>query len=130
MQRITLKDTYPVYTMELPKAETVWNNVDQVIAALRLHIDADERVHFIGLFDHLEHTRAIGGEVAPGIQAAKEIVFCFGTQLPDPRMLAVRPRAIGVADMGDRFVLSFMEAPMAPANDAMISWVEGLRESA
>jgi hypothetical protein len=45
-------------------------------------------------------------------------------------VLAVRPRAIGVADMGDRFVLSFMEAPMQPANEAMEAWVKGLRKVA
>jgi hypothetical protein len=45
-------------------------------------------------------------------------------------VLAVRPRSIGVADMGDKFVVSFMEAPMKPANDAMEMWVKGLRNQA
>ena len=36
-------------------------------------------------------------------------------------------RSIGVADMGDRFVVSFLEAPMPFANDTMESWVKGLR---
>ena len=31
-----------------------------------------------------------------------------------------------VADMGDKFVVSYMEAPMQPANEAMAKWVEGL----
>jgi len=58
------------------------------------------------------------------------VIFCFGFMLPGPQVLAVRPRAIGVADMGDRFVLSFMEAPMQPANEAMEAWVKGLRKAA
>lgn len=130
MQRVMLKDTYPVYVIEIPKSETSCQDTDQVIAKLQTQIDADSSIHFIGLFDHLEHTRAIGGEINPAIQGAKEIVFCFGKQLPDPKMLAVRPRAIGVADIGDHFVVSFMEAPVAPANDAMRSWVEGVRNNA
>ena len=40
------------------------------------------------------------------------------------------PRAIGVADVGDKFVLSSMEAPMPPANLAMESWVKELRNKA
>ena len=41
--------------------------------------------------------------------------------------MAVRPRSIGIADMGDRFVVSFMDAPMKPANDAMQAWTLALR---
>lgn len=130
MQRIMFKDTYPVCVAEIPKAEASFQDVDQVMDALKREVDADPQVHFIGLFDHLQHTRAIGGEIAPEIQAAKEIVFCFGKQLTKPVMLAVRPRAIGVADMGERFVVSFMEAPMPAAQAAMTRWVEGLRERA
>ncbi len=50
-------------------------------------------------------------------------------RLPDLPVLAVRPRSIGVADLGDRFVISFMEAPMKPVNDAMEAWVRGLRKA-
>jgi len=30
--------------------------------------------------------------------------------------------------MGDKFVVSFLEAPMKPANEAMEAWVKGLRD--
>lgn len=130
MQRVMLKDTYPVFTAEIAKSESSCQDVDQVIEALKRRIEADASIRFIGLFDHMQHTRAIGGEIAPEIRDAKEIVFCFGKQLPNPVMLAVRPRAIGVADLGERFVVSFMEAPVPAANDAMTSWVEGLRDKA
>ncbi|WP_414718902.1 DUF6858 family protein [Sulfuricella sp.] len=39
----------------------------------------------------------------------------------------MRPRSIGVADLADRFVVSFLEAPMKPANESMKAWVKGLR---
>jgi hypothetical protein len=44
-------------------------------------------------------------------------------------MLAVRPRSIGIADLGDRFVISFMEAPMAAANQSMEAWTLALRSA-
>jgi hypothetical protein len=65
----------------------------------------------------------------PDIVAAVDLIFCFGFALPDPQVLAVRPRSIGVADLGDRFVISFMEAPMKPANESMEAWVRGLRKA-
>lgn len=69
---------------------------------------------FIGVFDHYAHTQGIGGEIDPDIKAAVDVIFCFGFALPNPQVLAVRPRSIGVADLGDRFVVSFLEAPMPP----------------
>jgi len=85
-------------------------------------------VHFIGVFDHHAHTQRIGGEIAQGIQAAVDIIFCFGFAIPNPQMLAVRPRSIGIADMGEKFIISFMEAPMQPANQAMEAWTKALRK--
>jgi len=55
------------------------------------------------------------------------VVFCFGNALPNPQVLAVRPRSIGIADMGDHFFVSFMDAPMKVANDAMQAWALALR---
>jgi hypothetical protein len=43
--------------------------------------------------------------------------------------MAVRPRSIGIADMGDRYVISFMDAPMKAANDAMQAWTLALRNA-
>ena len=45
--------------------------------------------------------------------------------LPKPQVLAVRPRCIGVAELGDKFVVSFSEAPLQPAHAAMEPWVNG-----
>jgi hypothetical protein len=88
---------------------------------------ANPKVQFIGVFDHYAHTKRIEGEINPDIKAAVDVIFCFGFALPNPQVLAVRPRSIGVADMGDKFVVSFMEAPMKPANEAMEGWARGLR---
>jgi len=56
------------------------------------------------------------------------IVFCFGTHLPNAQVMAVRPRSIGVVDQGDRFVISFLEAPMPLANNAMDAWVKAIAD--
>jgi hypothetical protein len=46
------------------------------------------------------------------------------------RLLAVRPRSIGLAELPDRFVISFLEAPMPEANRKMTEWVLSLRKPA
>jgi len=126
MKQIMLQEKYPVVVAEIGKSETTCQSVDDIVAYLKTRIAEDERVQFIGVFDHYAHTRRIGGEIGAGIKAAVDVIFCFGFALPNPQVLAVRPRAIGIADLGDVFVVSFMEAPMPPANLAMENWVKGL----
>ncbi len=122
MKQMMLQDKYPVYVLEVSKDETTYGSVDEIIDFLKEKIDAHPKVAYIATFDHYAHTRNIGGEIADDIHAAKNIVFCFGVKLPKPGVLAVRPRSIGVADAGGKFVITFMEAPMSMANDAMREW--------
>jgi len=127
MKQTLIHEKYPVFIAEIGKEETTCQNVEDVVSYLKAMIAENERVQFIAVFDHYAHTRRIGGEIAPDIRAAVDVIFCFGFVLPNPQVLAVRPRSIGVADMGSKFVVSFMEAPMPPANLAMEAWVKGLR---
>lgn len=129
MKQYVMQEKYPVYHMELGKSETDMASVDDIIAYYKEKIDAHEMVAFIAVFDHLAHTRGIGGEVDPAIIGAKNIVFCFGIKLPKADVMAVRPRSIGVAEFADRFEISFLEAPMPMANDAMESWTRALRRA-
>jgi hypothetical protein len=123
-------EKYPVFEMELGKNETTLRSVDEIIAHFKTRIDANPIVSYIGTFDHLAHTTSLpGGEVAPNILAAKLIVFCFGVKLPNPHVMAVRPRSIGVADLGDKFVVNFMEPPMPVATQAMEAWAKELRNT-
>jgi hypothetical protein len=128
MKQTLLQEKYPVFVAEIGKDETSCQSVDAIVDYLKARIAEKEKVIFIGVFDHYAHTRGIGGEINPDIRAAVDVIFCFGFALPNPQVLAVRPRSIGVADMGDRFVVSFLEAPMKPANEAMEAWVKGLRD--
>jgi hypothetical protein len=128
MKQSILLEKYPVFELELDKAETTYGTAQEVIDALKAKIEAHPLVSFIGEFDHYSHTRNLpAGEIAPEIKDARLVVFCFGVKLPNPHVLAVRPRSIGVADMGDRFVINFLEPPMPVATEAMEGWVKSLR---
>lgn len=129
MKQLHFQEKYPITVVDIAKTETCFQSADAIADYLKACIANTPRVSYIATFDHLAHTKAIGGEIAPGIQAAVNVVFCFGHALPNPQVLAVRPRSIGIADMGDHFVISFMDAPMKPANDAMQAWALALRNA-
>ncbi|MEW6676376.1 MAG: DUF6858 family protein [Pseudomonadota bacterium] len=128
MKQSLLQEKYPVFVAEIDKSETTYQTLGAVVNYLKDRIAEKEKVQFIGTFDHYAHTQNIGGEINPDIRGAVDVIFCFGFALPNPQVLAVRPRAIGVADMGEKYVVSFLEAPMKPANEAMEAWVKGLRD--
>lgn len=122
-----LQEKYPVYTLEFTKSETKHKDCDEIIAFLKARVDEHRVACYIAEFDHYAHTSALEeGEMQEGIIAAKNIVFCFGIKLPKPEMMAVRPRSIGVVEYEDRFVVSFLEAPMPVANQAMESWAKAI----
>jgi hypothetical protein len=127
MKEITVLEKYPVLTLEIGKKETQYKNIDEIFIYLKTQIDAHPIATYIGEFDHYSHTTSLEeGKISEDILDAKNILCCFGKVLPKPEVLAVRPRAIGVAEMSDSFVVSFMEAPNPDANAAMKRWVEGI----
>lgn len=127
MKQTLLQEKYPIFVAEIAKTETTYQTVDALVDYYKGKIAENPKVQFIGVFDHYAHTSKIGGDIVTGLSAAVDIIFCFGFAIPTPQMLAVRPRSIGIADMGDKFVVSFMEAPMQPANQAMEAWTRALR---
>lgn len=129
MKQTLLQEKYPVFVAEIDKNETDCKSVDDVVNYIKAKVAENPKVQFIGVFDHFAHTKNIGGEIAADIVGAVDVIFCFGFALPNPQVLAVRPRSIGIADLGEKFHISFLEAPMKPANDAMEAWVKGLRKA-
>jgi hypothetical protein len=130
MKQITVMEKYPVFTIEISKNETTYKNVDEIIEYLKTQIEAHPVATVIGVFDHYAHTASLEvGEIADTIKNAKNLICCFGKALPKPEVLAVRPRSFGVADMGDSFVISFLEAPNPDANNAMEKWVKAIANS-
>ena len=127
MKQITVMEKYPVYTLRVEKSETDYQTIDAIFNYLKQQIEAHPIATYIGEFDHYAHTTSLEvGEVSDEIKAAKNLVCCFGKVLPRPEVLAVRPRSIGVAELEDAFVISFLEAPNPDANKAMESWVKGI----
>jgi len=127
MKQITVMEKYPVFTIEISKNETIYKNVDEILVYLKNKIEAHPIAAYIGEFDHYAHTANLAeGEISEAIKDAKNIICCFGKVLLKPEVLAVRPRSIGVAEMADSFVVSFLEAPNPDANAAMESWVKGI----
>jgi len=129
MKQITVLEKYPVFTLEITKNETSHKNIDEILAYIKSQIEVHPVATYIGEFDHYAHTSSLSeGEIAEEILAAKNILCCFGKVLPKPEVLAVRPRSIGVAELGDSFVVSFMEAPNPDANAAMEKWVKNIAD--
>lgn len=128
MKQTLLQEKYPIYILELGKEETSYGSVDEIMAYYRQKIEAHPIAVFIGEFDHFAHTSLLpDGQIGEGIVAGKNIIFCFGKELMNPKVMAVRPRSIGVAEMADRFIVSFLEAPNPMANEAMEGWTLALK---
>ena len=123
MKKINLMDKYPVYTKEILKINTKFKNVDEFINALKEKVEADPIATYIWIFDHYTHTKSIDGEIMEGIIAGKILLFCFGQNIPMPQAMAVRPRNIAIAEFEEKFVISFLEAPMEKANTKKIDWI-------
>ena len=128
MKQSIAMEKYPISEMDIMKSETTFSTVDEILVYLKEKIDAHPVATYIATFDHYSHTKGLGeaGEIAADILDAKNIICCFGKQLPKPTMLAIRPRAIGVAEMEDMFVVSFIDAPNSQAHEAMVTWVKGI----
>ncbi len=127
MKQIVLQEKFPVFKLEVNKSETDFKSAQELINYFKHLIDDHEVTRFIGEFDHYSHTKGLAeGHVDESIMDARNIVFCFGTQLPKAEILALRPRSIGIAETVDQFIVSFMEAPMALANDTMEAWVKSI----
>jgi hypothetical protein len=120
-------EKYPLFSLTIEKGACRFGSVDAIIAELKAKVEADPIAAYIAEFDHYGHTASLpDGEISPAITDAKNIIFCFGPKLPDPRMLAIRPRSIGVAQTEQGFSLTFLEAPMPAINDKMTGWVNDL----
>ena len=124
MKKINYKEMYPVYVKEISKNEIKFNNIDEISAFFINKITDHSFATYIGNFNHYAHTDSIeDGEIADDIKNAKNVIFCFGKKLPDPKILSVRPRSIGICETDSHFVISFLEAPNPALTKIMISWV-------
>jgi hypothetical protein len=127
MEQMTLMDKYPLNARTIAKSETNLKSTDEVIAFIKSKIDTHPVATYIATFDHYNHTKSLeNGEINPDFIDAKNIIFCFGVQLPKAEMLGIRPRSIGVVETAESFVVSFMDAPNPQAQQFMMEWVEAI----
>lgn len=128
MKKTIFMEKYPVFTLELEKAEIKQTTAKEIIEYFKEKIDAHPIAKFIATFDHYTHTKNIDGEIAPEIKDAQNIVFCFGAAIPNSKILAARPRSIGVAELEDKFVIEFIEAPAEHIHEIMETWAKSLKQ--
>jgi len=127
MQKSVFKEKYPIYSYEISKSETEKKDVDAIIAYYKEKIEAHPIAIYIATFDHYAHTKSLKEHtINPDIKDIKNIIFCFGAEIPTSKVAAVRPRSIGVCDLGDKFVIDFMEAPNDKANRFMEEWTKNI----
>ena len=129
MQAKQFKDEYPIYTLSIAKTVTSMQSVDAIINTLRQKIEAHPVATYIGVFNHFEHTTSLSeGKISPQILDAKNLICCFGKEIPNPEVLAVRPRSFGIVEQKHDFVISFLKAPNPTANETMQMWVKSLQD--
>ena len=128
MKKTIFMDKYPVYSLELLKNEMNLKNTQEVVAYFKEKIEIHPIATFITIFDHYSHTKKLGGEILEGLIDAQNVVFCFGAAIPNTKMLAARPRSIGVCEFEDKFIIDFIEAPKEELHSVMESWAKALKK--
>jgi len=126
MKKTVFMDKYPVYTLELLKSEMKVDSIDLVVSHFMKKIDEHPVAKFIALFDHYTHTKELNGPMVEGLKDAQNVIFCFGSAIPDTKILAARPRSIGICEFDDKYVVEFIEAPKNELNELMESWAKSL----
>ena len=126
MKKTILMDKYPVYSLRLEKSEVKQKNVPEIIEYFKQKIENHKIAKFIAVFDHYSHTKGLGGPIMEGMLDAQNVIFCFGPALPNTKILAARPRSVGICEFDDHFIIDFLEAPKEELHALMESWAKGL----
>jgi len=129
MKQTIFKDKYPVWTLELDKDEIKVDTIDDIVAYFKDKIEAHPIAAFIAIFNHMEHTKSLkDSEINPDIIDIKNVIFCFGKEIPNTKVAAVRPRSIAVCELADKFVIEFLEAPNETLHGVMEQWSKDLKK--
>ncbi len=127
MKKTVFMDRYPVCSIEFLKSEMRFSNTREVVEYFKAKIHNHPVAEFIAVFDHYSHTKRLDGPIMDGLLNAQNIVFCFGQAIPATKILAVRPRSIGICEFEDKIVIDFMEPPKEELNIVMEDWTKGLK---
>ena len=127
MKKTVFMDKYPVFSLELQKSEISVSNAKETVDYFRQKIENHPIAKFISVFDHYSHTQELNGPIMDGLLDAQNIVFCFGQAIPNTKILAVRPRSIGISEFEDKIIIDFIEAPKEELHVVMEDWAKGLK---
>ena len=127
MKKEKFMDKYEIFSLELLKTEVKQVNVPEIMEYFKAKVEAHPVAQFVGIFDHYTHTKKIDGPIMEGIIDAQCFTFCFGPAIPHHKILAVRPRIIGVCEFEDKFTIDFTEAPKEQLHDLMETWAKDLK---
>ena len=120
-----LKEKYTIYSIEIAKDETTMDSADAIVEFLKDKIDNHPIAKFIAIFDHYTHTKSFeDGVIVDGLIDAKNLIFCFGKEIPTSKILAVRPRSIGICEFENHFELSLLEVPNENLHTLTESWIK------
>jgi hypothetical protein len=120
-------DKYPVYTMEVYKENTSFSTVDEIINYFEKLINEHEIASYITTFDVYKHTDNLdNGTISEKIKSAKNIIYCFGKQIPSAQILALRPRSINVTEEENLFSINFLEVPNEEFQKLTEKWVSDM----
>jgi hypothetical protein len=127
MEKCQLKGMYPVFAQEFSKKEIAIETLDALCRYFNERIEKHPVAKYICTFDHYAHTTTLeDAEIEKTIIGAKIVLLCFGKKLLDPKILSVRPRAIGLCETESHFVISLLEPPNPVMTETMINWVRDL----
>jgi hypothetical protein len=127
MTKTIFMDKYPIFSLEIQKNETTFTNVNEILEYVKALVEAHPIATYIATFDHYAHTSSLQDNViAPEIKDAKNLIFCFGKQLPSTKMLAVRPRSLGVCELENSFVIDFLEVPNEQLHETVEKWAKSI----
>ena len=124
MEKILSKNRYPIYKKVILKLSTHRKNIEDIVTFLENQIKNDDLATYITTYNHYQDLKAKKSLIIDDIVEAKNIIFCFGSKLPNVEISAIRPRSFGIVETKDSFVISFLEAPGENGNKKMKKWVE------
>jgi len=126
MTKTIFLEKYPVNTIEIKKSDTKLTTVEAILEQLKNNIEQHPIAKYIAIFDNYEHTSSLDGDIMNGMKAAQVIMFCFGSAIPNNKILGIRPRSIGVSEFEDKFVFDFMDAPKDEMTNIMAKWCHSI----
>jgi len=100
MKQTIFKEKYPVFSLEIMKNETSMKTAHEIIDFIKEKVIAHPVATFIATFDHYKHTTSLPEHtINAAIKDVQNIIFCFGAELPDTKVPAIRPRSLRVHEL-------------------------------